>query len=91
MSKETERLSTKEFLIRFKDELEKISLPESSKKMCMDFVNGMSMEEIQTKYNQRKQTVYHMLRGCAEKLYRDIPEGYLWDPAKGEQYNQDIN
>lgn len=91
MLKDEERLSTKEFLFRFKDEVEKISMPENSKKMCMDFLNGMTMEEIQAKYSQRKQTVYHIIKSCAEKLYRDIPEGYLWDPAKGEQYNQDID
>lgn len=91
MLKDEERLSTKEFLFRFKDEVEKVSMPENSKKMCMDFLNGMTMEEIQAKYSQRKQTVYHIIKSCAEKLYRDIPEGYLWDPAKGEQYNQDID
>ena len=91
MSRETERLSTKEFLFRFKDKIPDLKISSGAKNMCQDFVDGMTMEEIQEKYHQKKQTVYHMIRSCAEKLYRDIPEGYLWDPAKGEQFNQDID
>lgn len=48
------------------------------------------MDDMQIKYNQRKQTVYYIIRNCAERIYRMAPVGYKWDPDKDGQVNQDL-
>jgi len=61
-------MSTKQILTESIDKLDQTILHPRYKELCRDYVSGMTLEELCSKYNIKRSRVHYMLRYSAMAL-----------------------